>query len=383
MKIIRTSTIPDSLNNFCRGLLTELKKHDYDVVAISSPGEGLEQIAMREDVKTYGVHMERRISPWKDMISLLKLFKIFLRERPTMVHSMTPKAGLLCMAAAWLANVPVRVHTFTGLVFPTSTGFKRKVLMWTDRLTCACATHVIPEGEGVKRDLLDNGITKKPIRVLGHGNVKGIDLDYFNPTDSGVQEEGAKIRKPGIFTFIFVGRIVKDKGIDELVSAFSRLYNEKGNIRLIIVGEYENSIDPIGQAADRIIQECPGIDYVGIQDDVRPWYAASDALVFPSYREGFPNVVIEAGAMNLPSIVTDINGSREIIIDGSNGMIIPPRSEKAVYDAMKTFLEDKEKVNNMAKMSRAMIASRYEKSYVRKCLYDFYDEILPKEVKDI
>ena len=182
-KIIRASTVPQSLDVFCKGMLKELSEK-YEVVALSSPGEPLERVREREGVRTIAVPMERHISLWKDLVSLIRMVWVFMIERPTMVHSMTPKAGLICMMAGWLTRVPVRVHTFTGLVWPTSTGMKRKILMFTDRLTCACATHIIPEGEGVKNDLINGGITKKPLRVLGYGSCKGIDLEYFQVSES-------------------------------------------------------------------------------------------------------------------------------------------------------------------------------------------------------
>lgn len=377
MKIIRTTTVPGSLNNFCRGLLSKLQEQEgYEVVAISSPGPALNEVREREKVRTVAVPMERHISPLKDLKSLIKLINVFRKERPTMVHSMTPKAGLLCMMAAWITKVPIRVHTFTGLVFPTSTGIKRRILMATDWLTCACATHIIPEGEGVKADLLNNGITRKPIRVLGHGNVRGIDLNRFNPELPEVQSEAAKIRKEGLFTFIFIGRLVRDKGINELINAFSRLNERYPKTRLLLVGRYEEKLDPLEPETLSEIERNPAIEAVGQQSDVRPWLAASDVFVLPSYREGFPNVVIEAGAMGLPSIVTDINGSREIIIEGRNGTIIPPRQPNILSLAMEVFVTDKSLVNRLSSDARQLIACRYEQSYVRKCLIDYYKEIL-------
>ncbi len=377
MKIIRTSTVPDSLNNFCRGLLCELQEQEgYEVVAVSSPGEALAEIEQREGVRTAAVEMQRRISPLNDLRSLWRMISVFRRERPDMVHSMTPKAGLICMMAAWLCRVPVRVHTFTGLVFPTSTGLKRRILIATDRLTCACATHIIPEGEGIKADLINHGITKKPLRILGNGNVKGIDLNRFDPEDAEVVETAKSLCRPGVFTFIFIGRIVRDKGINELVEAFKRLNKRHPGTRLIIVGEQEQLIDPVKPGTLAEMESNPAIDAVGRQNDVRPWLAASDALVFPSYREGFPNVVIEAGAMGLPSIVTDINGSREIIIDGKNGAIVPSKDAEALYQAMKRMATDTGWRETLASNARTMIASRYEQSYVRQCLKDFYKEIL-------
>ena len=164
--------------------------------------------------------------------------------------------------------------------------------------------------------------------------------------------------------------------MNELVSAFDRLHREFPKTRLLLVGRWENDLDPVSPGTSQRITQGDGIDAVGAQSDVRPFYAVADALVFPSYREGFPNVVIEAGAMGLPSIVTDINGSREIIINGENGVIIPSKDEESLYRAMKDFVEHPDVVAAMSAKARPLIASRYEQGYVRKCLYDFYHEIL-------
>lgn len=377
-KIIRTATVPTFLKTFCRGVFEHLKLEGFECVAISSPntsartaGQGLTELdeyGRSEGIRTIAVPMERHISLVKDLKSLWRMYRVLRQERPNLVHSMTPKAGLITMLAAWLARVPRRVHTFTGLVWPISSGIKRRVLMATDWITCACATHIIPEGEGVKNDLLNHHITNKPIKVLGHGNVRGIDLEHYKMPVDRESHNG--------FTFVFVGRIVRDKGINELVAAFDRLHREHPETRLVLVGRREDNLDPVTPATLERINSGNGIDAVGGQSDVRPFYASADALVFPSYREGFPNVVIEAGAMGLPSIVTDINGSREIIIDGENGIIIPSKNEEALYQAMKSFIENPEKVAAMAANARPLIASRYEQGYVRQCLYDFYDEIL-------
>lgn len=376
-KIIRACTVPQSIG-FVVGMIPDLTK-EYEVGVLSSPGVEWAMLDKYGDaVKRLEVPMERHISPLRDLRSLWRLVRVFRRERPDMVHSMTPKAGLLCMLAAWITRVPVRVHMFTGLVFPTATGFKRRILMATDRLTCACATHVLPEGEGVKRDLLDNGITRKPIKVLGYGNCRGIDLDRFDPTLSEVQAEAAKLRKPEVFTFIAIGRLVGDKGINELVAAFSRLNRELPATRLILVGPQEKELDPLSPATLSEIESNPAIEAVGNQADVRPWLAAADCHVLASYREGFPNVVIEAGAMGLPQIVTDINGANEIIINGRNGVIVPPKNADAIHASMSRMATDPAFRSVLAANARSLIASRYEQTYVRRCLYDFYHEILNK-----
>lgn len=384
-KIIRAATIGASLNTFCFGLLKELQDKGYQVLALSSPDEKLYELCIREQVRTIGVPMERHIAPIKDLVSLFRLIRVFVKEKPEMVHSMTPKAGLLCMIASWIARVPVRVHTFTGLVFPTSKGVTRKVLMATDWLTCACATHVIPEGQGVLNDLKNNGITKKPMKVLGYGNVMGVDMTRFSRRPE-VMEKVAKLKKDGVFTFLFVGRIVGDKGINELINAFKSLlaHGSHQKLRLVLVGKFESDLDPISSDSKQTIDSTLEIEAVGSQygDDLLAWYAVSDCFVFPSYREGFPNTVIEAGAMGLPSIVTDINGSREIVIpfdrdnEDATGLIIPTHDVDALQKAMAWMITYDAERERMAANARPSIGERFEQSFVRKCLYEFYDEVL-------
>ena len=288
---------------------------------------------------------------------------------------MTPKAGLLCMMAGWLLRVPVRIHSFTGLVFPSATGLKRHLLMLTDRITCLCATHVIPEGEGVKHDMEVYRITRKPLRVLGHGNVRGVDMEYYSRRPE-VMLLADKFRDDNVFTFVFVGRVARDKGIDELCDAFSRLNKVHTATRLIIVGPDESELDPISSSARDIIDHHPSVQAVGMQreDALLAYYAIGDCFVLPSYREGFPNTVLEAGAMSLPCIVTDINGSREIVIEGENGLIVPPRDSEALCQAMLRMVEQTERRERMAGNARRLVEERFEQGYVRRCLYAFYEE---------
>ena len=252
--------------------------------------------------------------------------------------------------------------------------------MMTDRLTAFCATHVIPEGVGIRDDLIRFKITRKPLRVLGNGNVRGIDLNHYVRTEN-LSRKAADIRNyyripDDGFAFIFVGRLDRDKGIDELVQAFRMLEKEYPKVHLFLVGIEEPEGKSILDETREIITRDDHIHLSdGWQADVRPWYAAADALVHPSRREGFPNVVIEAGAMGLSSIVTDINGSREIVKDGQNGKIVPAQDPEALYAAMKEFLEQPEMVREMAAAARDL-AGRYEQNYVRQCLDIFYREVL-------
>lgn len=373
-KLFRISTIPTSLETLLKGQLKMLSEY-YEVVAVSSPGEKMKVLEEREGVRTVSISMERRISLVKDFISLLRLIILFAKERPDMVHSITPKAGLLSMLAAWITGVPVRMHTFTGLVFPTATGKMQKLLIAMDRLTCFCATHINPEGKGVKRDLINYKITSKPLHVIANGNVNGIDLEYFDRTPE-VMEKARSYKKEGTFTFCFVGRMVKDKGINELVHSFLRLYQDDARVRLLLVGPFEKELDPVLPEVEEQILHHPGICFMGFQSDVRSFLAASDTLVFPSYREGFPNVVIQAGAMGIPAIVTDINGCNEIVLPDRNGMIIPTKNEQALYEAMKYFASHSVEVEKMAANARPLIVSRYEQRMVWNALLTEYKSII-------
>lgn len=373
-KLIKVSTVPQSLNGFCRGQLKMLSAY-YEVVAVSSPEPELRMIEEREGVRTIAVPMERHISLLKDLRSLWRMVRVFRREKPDIVHSITPKAGLVSMLAAWICRVPVRMHTYTGLVFPTATGLLRQVLILTDRILCFCATDINPESLGVKEDLERFHITRKPLRLIANGNVRGVDMDYYDRTPE-VMAKARQIRMPGVFTFCFVGRLVGDKGINELVEAFDRLHREIPATRLLLVGPYENDLDPLKPNVDERIRRGDGIEAVGSQSDPRPYYAASDALAFPSYREGMPNVVLEAGAMGLPSIVTDINGSREIIRQGYNGVVIPPRDAKALYQAMGRFATCREETARLAANARKNVADRYEQKMVWRALLAEYQNLL-------
>lgn len=373
-KIIRAVTVPQSLG-FCREVMIKMRAMGYDMVAVTSPGPELDNLRGKDGFHCVEVPMERHISIVNDLKSLIKMINVFRKEKPQVVHSMTPKAGMICMVAAWLTSVPVRIHTFTGLVWPTATGLKRKILMMTDWLTCACATHVIPEGQGVLNDLKNGGITKKPMNVLGYGNVRGVDMERFSPA------RFKATKNPDVFTFVFVGRIVGDKGINELVEAFVKLHDKHNNTRLVLVGKYEHELDPVSGKTRKLIDTNDDIDACGPKygDDLLQMYVNADCFVMPSYREGFPNTVLEAGAMGLPSIVTDINGSREIIENEKNGLIVPSKNANALYDAMERMLTDDKGRGVMKSNARQIIESRFEKNFVQKCQIEFYERILNVE----
>jgi glycosyltransferase involved in cell wall biosynthesis len=375
-KVIRTATVALSLDYLLKGQLAFLNNH-YEVVAVSGQDAHLENVAQREGVRTINVEMQRAIRPLQDLVSLWKLFLLFKKEKPQIVHSITPKAGLLSMLAAKMAGVPVRIHTFTGLIFPSKKGVLQQLLIAMDRLLCWAATTVIPEGNGVKNDLITYKITSKSLVVLANGNVNGIDTHYFSPEVIPAKEK-ENLRKalqlePSDFVYVFVGRLVGDKGINELVAAFKNLSN--ADVKLLLVGPYEKELDALKAATLQEIEQNKNILTVGFQQDVRAYFAISDALIFPSYREGSPNVVMQAGAMGLPSIVTNINGCNEIITEGVNGTIIPVKDAEAIYIAMKKMINEVDFRSHLQYNARQIIVSRYEQKVVWEAILAEYKSI--------
>lgn len=372
-KLFRLNTIDWSLG-MLRGQLRFLNQ-EFEVVAVANDSGILKEVAEREGVRTIGVPMRREISLLNDCRSLVALYKLFRRERPYIVHSNTPKASLLSMVAAWAAHVPHRIYLVTGLRFETTHGILRLILKTMERITCLCATKVIPEGDGVKDTLRREHITRKPLQKIHHGNINGIDLEHFARTPE-VMQRAAEIRNGSEdFTFIFIGRMVRDKGINELVAAFDRLNREMPATKLLLVGKFEDELDPVLPETKQIIENNPKIEFAGYQNDVRPFLVASDVAVLPSYREGFPNVVIQAGAMGLAQIVTDINGCNEVVIEGQNGVIIPKQNEEALYNAMLHLTTDRELTARMAASARELIATRYRQEDVWAELLKMYKSL--------
>ena len=378
-KLIRTSTVAISLDVLLKGQLRFLNAH-FEVVAISGKDAHLLEVQNREEVKTINVQFERKIAPLKDVVSLFKLYRVLKKEKPFIIHSITPKAGLLSMVAGYFARVPIRMHTFTGLIFPSKTGVMQRLLIATDQLLCQFATHIYPEGNGVKNDLIRYKITKKPLNIIANGNVNGIDCDYFDSKHFDVNalsilRNDLNISKDD-FVFIFVGRLVQDKGINELIAAFVAFAATQVTAKLLLVGSLEPHLSALKSTTIHQIVNHKSIVSVGYQTDVRSYFALADCLVFPSYREGFPNVVLQAGAMNLPSIVTNINGSNEIISDKINGLLIEVKNEKAIFDAMNILFCDKKLVQKMKNSARANVVLKFEQQLVWNATLNEYINII-------
>ncbi len=351
----------------------------FEVVGVSSPGEELQEVSKEEDIRIVSLEMTRTITPFQDLKSLWNFYKLCKNEKPSIVHSHTPKAGIVAMLGAKLAGVPIRIHTVAGMPLMEAKGIKRKILDFVEKLTYSAATRVYPNSKGLYDFILQYSFTsREKLKVIGNGSSNGIDTSIFSVENMDLNTLTALKSNLEIdekdFVFIFVGRLVGDKGINELVEAFSRL--ERSHVKLLLVGPLESDLDPLADTTQREIETNPNIISVGFQKDVRPYFAISNALVFPSYREGFPNVVMQAGAMELPAIVSDINGCNEIIIEGVNGTIIPVKDPQAIRIALLRFLDDKQYYNMLKVNSRRMIADRYEQSVVWNALLEEYKELL-------
>lgn len=366
-KLFRIATVPMSLNLLLKGQLKFLNQY-FQVTAISGEGKDLEIVHEREGVEVHPIEMHRPISLINDLKSLWNLYWYFKKGKPAIIHSITPKAGLLSMMAGKLAGVPVRMHTFTGLIFLRKYGYMKRTLIIMDKILCRCATHVYPEGEGVKADLEKYNITKKPLEVIANGNINGIDAEYYHP--EAISEEVKNRLRTSLhinendFVFVFVGRLVMDKGIGELVKAFDALSKNHKKVKLILVGPKENENNPKKKEIFQTILQNKNIITVGFQEDVRPYFAISQVFVLPSYREGFPNAVLQAAAMGLPSIVSDVSGCNEIITNEENGLLVPRKNDEKLKEKMMELINNSFKLADLKTRARNSVVKRFNNSLV-------------------
>ena len=376
--LIRITTVPSSMGGLLKGQLKFMTQY-YKVIGISSTANGmLDKVSSSQAIDTIPVEMTRKITPLKDLVAAYKLYKIFKRERPYIVHTHTPKAGTLGMIAAKLSGVPNRLHTIAGLPLVEAKGPKRTLLNLVEKITYACATKIYPNSFGLQDIILENKFTNKSkLKVLGNGSSNGIITSYY---DKSLYSDSEKLKlkenlgiSPNDFAFVFVGRLVADKGLNELIGAFVNIEKQFNNVKLLLVGPYESDMDPLSNTTMEIIEKHDKIIALGWQDDVRPYFAISNGLVFPSYREGFPNVVLQAAAMKLPCIVTNINGCNEIIINNKNGIVIPVKNTQALFDSMKQlYMLPKDERLRMGDISRVNIVSKFEQKFVWEAILNEY-----------
>lgn len=378
-KLIRITTVPISLRVLLKGQHRFMSDNGFRVIGVSSSGSELDEVVREERIEAIPIEMSRKITPIQDLKSLWKTYRLLKREKPVIVHTHTPKAGIIGMVAAKLAGVPIRLHTVAGMPLMEVAGGKRKVLDFVERLTYSAATKVYPNSKGLFDFIVSHRYTTlNKLKVIGNGSSNGINTSLFSKELISEEQQSLLKNELGIgngdFVFVFVGRLVGDKGVNELVKAFCEL--NYSSVKLLLVGPLESDLDPLDNDTLKRIDENNHILSVGFQKDVRPYFAISNALIFPSYREGFPNVVMQAGAMELPAIVSDINGCNEIIIEGKNGIIIPVKNVEAIKDAMQMMLTDKQYYLQMKENSRRMITERYEQQVVWDALLSEYKGLL-------
>ncbi|MDY3319022.1 glycosyltransferase family 4 protein [Riemerella anatipestifer] len=378
-KLFRITTVPVSLDVLLKGQHRFMSKQGFEVVGVSSSGQNLEAVEKNEGIRTVSIEMSRKITPFQDLKSLWQMWLLLRKEKPCIVHTHTPKAGLIGMLASKLAGVPIRLHTVAGLPLIEATGGKRKVLDFVEKLTYACATKVYPNSKGLYDFIVEQKYTSiDKLSIMANGSSNGIDTTYFSPKQISEQVKKQLRKELNIqdtdFIYIFVGRLVGDKGINELIEAFKQV--QKPNIKLLLVGAEERGLDSLKEATIQEIENNKNIIAVGFQTDVRPYFAIADALVFPSYREGFPNVVMQAGAMGLPSIVSNINGCNEIIVNNKNGVIVPVKDVGSLGQVMQSIVEDNDFYLRLKENSREMVVGRYQQKVVWEALLQEYKQLL-------
>ena len=378
-KIIRISTVASSLATLLKGQLRFMNNY-YEIVGVAGDSVNLLEVGKKEGIRTIPVEMTRTVTPLKDLISLFKIYMIFRDEKPYIVHTHTPKAGTLGMFAAKLAGVPHRLHTVAGLPLLETKGLKRQMLNKVEKLTYTCATQVLPNSFSLQDIIIhEKFCSKEKLLVIGNGSSNGIDTDHYDRKN--VSLESISILKklfkigPQDTVFLFVGRIVKDKGINELVIAFDEISKTYSDTRLILVGPRERLLDPIDLKTERIIENNQHIYETGMVEDIRPYVAISHIFTLPSYREGFPNAVIQACCMDTPCIVTDINGCNEIIINNFNGLIIPVKNSAALKNAMLELYKNPDKTRELAKNARPNILKKYKRELIWSELLNLYNNL--------
>lgn len=382
-KLIRITTSPLSLHSLLSNQMKYMKEHGFEVIMVSSKGKEWPDLLKDEGCEHRIVPMAREIAPFKDLLSLWRLYRLFRKEKPDIVHSHTPKAGLLAMLAATFAGVKIRIHTIAGLRFMTATGFKRKLLVLMEKLTGKAAHHVWPNSYSLLNYVQQHKLVKdKKLSVIGQGSSNGVDLNRFSV--KALKPERIKAMKELIryddqLTYLLnMGRIVKDKGIEELTRVFTNLYNTHPNLRLLMLGHFEDKLDPISGEARKTINTHPGIIHIDWSHEVEYFMHLSHLMVHASYREGFPNTLLQAGAMNCPIVCSAIEGSVDIVSHGETGLLFQPGDAKDLQEKLSFALSHLPLMKEYAGNLRKKVEDKFSQQYLHKCLKEKYLELLSR-----
>lgn len=380
-RLVHITTVPVSLWSFLTGQIDYMRAAGFDVQAISSPGDYLTRFANREQVVVHAVQMPRRITPFRDAVSVFRLVRLLRRIRPDIVHAGTPKGGLLGVVAATLARVPVRVYQMHGLPMMTASGHRRWLLRWSERVSCGLAHRVVCVSHSIREVAIAEALCPaEKITVLLGGSCNGVDAtERFDPsrfsssTRSDVRDAYGI---PGTALVVgFVGRIVRDKGVVELAEAWQGVREMIPEVRLLMVGPSEVQ-DALPPHVEHLLRTDPRVHIVGHVDDVPALYAAMDLVVLPTYREGFPNVPLEAAAMGLPVVATRVPGCTDAVQDDITGRLVPPRDSTALADAIMTYLRDPALRRAHGEAGRKRVLREFRQEAIWEALHQEYIHLL-------
>lgn len=380
-KLIRITTVPVSLQVLLKGQMKFMSRHGFEVTMISAGGIEVNALKEQEQCPHIAVPLTRKITPWKDLVCLIKLVRVIKKIKPDIVHTHTPKAGLIGMWAAKLAGVPVRLHTIAGLPWMESRGIMRFILRSVEKLTAKAASRIYPNSFELESFLAEENVAKDKMKVLGKGSSNGIDSSFFSLTET-IKEQAAALRQQKkteqtSWVWIFVGRLVKDKGIGELLDAFQTLNKSFPGDQLWMLGEEEPELDPLDEHHKEILHTHSSIHCWGFQKDIRPYLAASQVLAFPSYREGFPNVPMQAGLMGCMLVLSDINGCNEIVEHEKNGLLVPVKNTIALSDAMLQIRQNPAAREAFAQAINKKIKEDYDQQKLWNLILEEYHSWLP------
>jgi len=377
--LIRITTVPMAFKVLLAGQPRFMSNNGFNVIMISADGKEARDLESEEGCKHIIVPMTRRITPFQDIISFFKLRKVIKKNKPDIVHTHTPKAGLLGMLAAKSLGVKIRIHTVGGLPLIIETGFKRKLLMLTEKLTYYGATEVWPNSRSMMNFIIDEKMaTPEKLAVIDNGSTNGIDLKKFSRQNLN-EETKKKIEDslPPIngLKILCVGRMVKDKGIEELVAVFEKLQKQYA-LQLILVGPFEPHLDPLSsETLDTIINN-PAITHISWSDAIEYYMALADIFIHPSHREGFPNVILQAGAMHLPVICSNIPGNADIIQDQKTGLMFEVKNVADLYIKLKFAMENKERTEKIAHTLFEEVTQLYSRKRIHEVILDTYNRLL-------
>ncbi|UCS93060.1 glycosyltransferase family 4 protein [Echinicola marina] len=381
-KLIRVTTVPISLKLLLAGQMKYMKDAGWEVLMVSAEGKEVHEVKRKEGCEHFEIPFSRKITPLHDLICLWKLIQLFKQEKPDIVHTHTPKAGLLGMIAAKFAGVKVRIHTVAGMPYVVTKDNKRKLLETMEKWTFGNASHVWPNANSLKDFILKEKLcVPEKMEVLGNGSSNGVDLGRFNRDNLKENHLVAATMRvmPGENDFIIlaVGRLVKDKGIEELVNAFlnSKIINQS---KLVLLGDFEQDLNPLEEDVIRKIEDHPRIVQVNWSEHVEHYMAISDVLVHASHREGFPNVLLEAGAMQLPIICSDINGNIDIVTNKKTGLVFPAKDKAVLKEALEFAFVKRDVMQTLADHLYVEVTSKYDRKKMHALILDKYRELTAK-----